>query len=314
MTENPEVLTRILAVLMNHPAGLNILEIAELTGLNRMSVAKYLDVLTAQETVEVRMFGRSKVYCFAGRRLPVAAFREHLPLHYVITDSTLTVTQLNDYVPRTVGKVGISLPEMFQGHVANYDECMVAFEAALAGNPSTVTAERLFPEGSRFCELFCMPVRFPDGSPGMLSLSVDITRERLRGIAARAEADQYRTLLDGLAYPVFQAGTDGVLTYLSPRAAELGLAPGAFTGRPVSDIAVPDDRETVAASLRAVRKYGKGTFRFRFSGPDGVTPLVEAVCTIQRDAAGTFTGIAGLLREVPGDTCLPGKQEPGREG
>jgi PAS domain-containing protein len=314
MTENPDALSRILAVLMNHPAGLNILEIAEKTGLNRMSVAKYLDVLTAQETIEVRMFGRSKVYCFAGRRLPVAAFREHLPLHYVITDSTLTVTQLNDYVPRTVGKVGIRLPDMFRGHVANYDECMVAFEAALAGNPSTVTAERLFPEGSRFCELFCMPVRFPDGSHGMLSLSVDITRERLRGIAARAEADQFRSLLDGLAYPVFRAGTDGVLTYLSPRAAELGFAPGTCTGRPLSGLAVQGDRVAVAAGLRVVLGSGQGTIRFRLSCPDGVTSVVEAVCTVQRNPAGTCTGIAGLLREVPGDASPAEEQEPGRDG
>ena len=314
LQEIPESVSRVLEILKRNPQGLNIMEIAEKTGLNRMSVAKYLDVLTAQESVEVRTFGRAKVYCFAGRRIPVAVFRDHMPLHYAITDSDLTILELNDYVPRTIGKVGIRLPDLFRGHVANYDECMAVFGEVLAGSPSTVIAERLFPGGSQFCELLCMPIRFPDGSPGMMSLSVDITRERRAGMADRADAEQFRTMIEGLAYPIFRAGTDGILTYLSPRAAELGLVAGDPFGRPFADLAGQQDRNDVDASLRAIVESGEGTFRFRACRPDGRKVRLEAICTVQRDPSGACTGIVGLLRDITGNARPVRKQGPVRGG
>ncbi len=313
MTTEPDAVSRILGVLKQHPEGLNIVEIAQKADLNRMSVAKYLDILTAQELAGSEMFGRAKVYYFAGRRVPAAVFRENIPLHYAITDSDLTVIQLNDYVPRTVGKVGIRLSDMFFGHVVNYDECMAAFRDAVAGRETLVIAERRFPDGPMFCELRSLPIRFPDGSAGMISLSVDITRERLAGIAGQAGADLFRGLVESLPHPVFRAGTDCVLTYLSPRAEEFGLVAG-DTGRPFADLAVQQDRKVVDAGLRAVLESGEGTIRFRISGPDGRKLRLEAVCTAQRDPAGTCTGVAGILRDVTGKARPIRKRPPDREG
>ncbi|MDD1694182.1 MAG: helix-turn-helix domain-containing protein, partial [Methanoregula sp.] len=92
MTEQADATSRILGVLKEHPGGLNIVEIAEKTGLNRMSVAKYLDVLTANESVEVEMCGRAKIY-YMSRRLPVKAFLEQISKCYCITDSDLRIVQ-----------------------------------------------------------------------------------------------------------------------------------------------------------------------------------------------------------------------------
>jgi hypothetical protein len=69
MTADPDVPFRILAVLKEKSRGLNILEIAAKTGLNRMSSAKYLGVLTALEHVGAGMAGKSKIY-YLSRRIP----------------------------------------------------------------------------------------------------------------------------------------------------------------------------------------------------------------------------------------------------
>ena len=45
--------------------GLNIREISEKLSINRNSVAKLLDILTAKEEVEIRIHGRSKIYYLA---------------------------------------------------------------------------------------------------------------------------------------------------------------------------------------------------------------------------------------------------------
>jgi hypothetical protein len=187
MTAEPETVSRILDVLKQHPDGLNIVEIAQKTGLNRMSVAKYLDVLTVQEIVSCWTFGRSKVYAPAGRRIPAAEFQKCMPLHYAITDSSLTILQLNESVPRTTGRVGARLPDLVRGLVANYDECIAAFEAAVAGRECSFIAEFLPGQGDGFCEAHCVPIRLPDGSPGMMVLKVEVPKEKLAGIAGREE-------------------------------------------------------------------------------------------------------------------------------
>jgi len=55
-------LLKIKNLLKKDPNGLNIREISEKLDINRNSVAKLLDILTAKEEVEIRVFGRSKVY------------------------------------------------------------------------------------------------------------------------------------------------------------------------------------------------------------------------------------------------------------
>ncbi len=54
--------SKIKNLLKKDPRGLNIREISEKLSINRNSVAKLLDILTAKEEVEIRIHGRSKIY------------------------------------------------------------------------------------------------------------------------------------------------------------------------------------------------------------------------------------------------------------
>jgi PAS domain S-box-containing protein len=58
-------LSKIKNLLKKDQRGLNIREISEKLAINRNSVAKVLDVLTAKEEVEFRIHGRSKIYYLA---------------------------------------------------------------------------------------------------------------------------------------------------------------------------------------------------------------------------------------------------------
>ena len=57
--------SKIKDLLKNNQRGLNIREISEKLKINRNSVAKLLDILTAKEEVEIRVHGRSKIYYLA---------------------------------------------------------------------------------------------------------------------------------------------------------------------------------------------------------------------------------------------------------
>jgi len=301
--DRDEPVTRIRDILRENPEGLNIVEIAQKTGLNRMSAAKYLGVLTANESVEVEMFGRAKIYSLS-RRLPVKSFLEQISKCYCITDSELRVVQFNHWLP-TISDIppreieGALLSDLFRDRIVNFDECMEACRNAVAGEVSVVIADDLVRGKHKILEIYHLPIRFPDGSPGMMAVTQEITEQKLVEIELYRKAEQFQDLVEGIAYPVFRAGTDGILTYLSPRAVELGLAPGGFTGRLFSELAVQEDREAAEAGLRAVHESGEGSFRFRAGKPGG-TLLLEALCMVQRDPAGTCTGIAGVLRDVTG--------------
>ncbi|MDD1689152.1 MAG: PAS domain-containing protein [Methanoregula sp.] len=310
MAPESDAVPRILGVLKEHPEGLNIVEIAEKTGLNRMSVAKYLGVLTANESVEVEMCGRAKIYSLS-RRLPVRAFLEQISKCYCITDSNLRVVQFNHWLP-TISDIppreieGALLPDIFQDRILNFGECLAACRKAIAGEVSVVIADDLVRGKHKFLEIYHLPIRFPDGSPGMIAVTQEVTDRKLMEIELHQEAEQLRALVERMAYPVFRAGTDGILTYLSPRATELGLAPGTCTGRLFSDLAVQEDREAVDVGLRVIPESVEGSFRFRVRRPDGRIIMLEAGCMAQRDPAGMCTGVTGVLREVTG--------EPGRHG
>jgi PAS domain S-box-containing protein len=58
-------LSKIKNLLKKDQQGLNIREISEKLNINRNSVAKLLDILTAKEEVEIRVHGRSKIYYLA---------------------------------------------------------------------------------------------------------------------------------------------------------------------------------------------------------------------------------------------------------
>jgi len=304
MKTSPEKTRLIREALMKHPRGLNILQIAEKTGINRMSAGRYLDVLAAQGLVDIQNVGNAKVY-FLSKQIPVTTYMEYTSKHYCITDSNLNVVQLNKWIPDTVGMaeedfIGRSLPETLEGVVVNVDECREAMERALAGEAGTVIVEENFKGKHKFFEILHMPVQFPDGSRGMMAVSQDITDKKQLEMALRDEGKMYREIVEHLPAVIFALDGDGRITYISPRVREYGYEPETLAGRPFTDLIESDDRPTALAGLATTRRKGAATgIRFRMAGTKDRESWIELSCMAMRDRAGTCTGITGVLRDVP---------------
>lgn len=289
--------------LKKNPRGISILEIAGSSGLNRMSVAKYLDVLTAKGIVEVRSVGSAKIY-YLSRQIPVTTFMEYTSKHYCITDSSLRIVQLNEWVPQTVGMayedmINLPLLNVLKGRVVNLDECRIAMEKALAGETSTVIVEDRFGEKRMFFEILHMPVQFPDGSCGMMAISQDISEKKLLEIALRRKGERFLDLVENLPDIVFSLDTEGTLSYIGPRITEYGFVPGDLTGRRFDGMIVPTDRKAAMTQILSVRMSGTARgIRFRAVARDGRTIRFEADCMARRDASGTCIAINGMLRDV----------------
>ena len=293
----------ILETLKENPRGLSIREIADSSGMNRMSVAKYLEVLMAKGIVEVRSLGSAKVY-YLSRQIPVTTFMEYTSKHYCITDSSLKIVQLNEAVPRTVGMayedmINLPLLEVLEGRIVNLDECRIAMEKALAGETSTVIVEDRFYDRHMFFEILHMPIQFPDGSCGMMAISQDISDKKHREIELRRDGERFRDLVENLPVIVFSIDTGGVLTYISPRVSDYGFDPYDLTGRRFDDLIVPENRKAAMAQILSVPKSGtvRG-IRFRMAARNGRTIRFCADCTSSLDASGSCTAINGTLRDM----------------
>ncbi|WP_321506159.1 PAS domain-containing protein [uncultured Methanoregula sp.] len=96
MADYQEHLEKILGLLKENPRGLNIREIAELIGVSKVSMAKYLDVLAAEGKIEVRVMGKAKIFYVIQISTPPSLLN-HIPSMILILDADARVIQANDH-------------------------------------------------------------------------------------------------------------------------------------------------------------------------------------------------------------------------
>ncbi|MFA5331445.1 MAG: PAS domain S-box protein [Methanoregula sp.] len=317
MKQNPETTRLIREALKKNPRGLNILQIAEKTGINRMSAGRYLDVMAAQGLVDIQKVGNAKVY-FLSRQIPVTTYMQYTSKHYCITDSSLTIVQINEWIPETVGMadadfIGRSLPDVLDGVVVNLGECREAMEKALAGEVGTVIVEENYRGRHKFFEILHMPVQFPDGSNGMMAISQDITDKKKLEIALREQGKLYRSLVEHVPAVVFALDAEWRIVYISPRVTELGYVPDTLVGRPFVELVDPKDQSDTLAELAAAWNKGSGTgITFRIADK-GREVWVKAACIVMQETDGTCTGITGLFRNMS-EMSLTGGNRAQKDG
>ena len=87
---------KILDILKNSPHGMSITEIARTINKNKHSVGRYLEVLQVSGQVEMRMFGKAKVFS-ASNRIPLDLLMNFSREFILILDSDNRVLHVNNY-------------------------------------------------------------------------------------------------------------------------------------------------------------------------------------------------------------------------
>jgi PAS domain S-box-containing protein len=94
LTEYQSELVKIRKLLEKNPRGLTISEISKKIGINRNSVAKYLDVMTISGDIEYRSVGRAKMF-YLSKRIPISSLLDYSSdIIFVLNDSNI-ITQVN---------------------------------------------------------------------------------------------------------------------------------------------------------------------------------------------------------------------------
>ncbi|WP_319506950.1 PAS domain-containing protein [uncultured Methanolobus sp.] len=82
-------------LLKDNPRGLIVTDISKKMGINRNTVAKYLEILRISGHVEMESVGTAKVY-FLSQRIPVSTLLDFSSYNIVVIDSEHKIIQAND--------------------------------------------------------------------------------------------------------------------------------------------------------------------------------------------------------------------------
>ncbi|WP_321505449.1 PAS domain S-box protein [uncultured Methanoregula sp.] len=178
---------------------MNIREISEILGINRNSVAKVLDILTAKEEVEVRVFGRSKVYCLA-QNVPLSDLMKFSSNFIIILAHDLRIVQANDAflhylnLPKS-GVLNARLTDIVTDLFLD-PEIVPAIDSAIMGTENQreicVKTDRC----SIWYKISFTPTRFQDLSRGAILILENITGKKETENALRESEEKFRSLAE----------------------------------------------------------------------------------------------------------------------
>lgn len=197
MIGNGGELNKIREFLKTDPRGYNIREIADAVKNNRNSVAKYLDVLTSREEVDVRIFGKSKVY-FLSQRVPISDLMKFSSKYIVVINNNRRIVQANQAFLRFTGMTKEQLIPCGMAEIAcdflKTTEIHSLIDRALSGSELDHEIHTVSAAGDRYYKLTLTPTLFRDHSRGVIIVIEDITEKKKTEIALKQSEERARSM------------------------------------------------------------------------------------------------------------------------
>jgi PAS domain S-box-containing protein len=168
-------------VLKNNPRGMTVTEISRKIGMNGQSTGRQLDVLAAAGHVDVKTFGRSKVF-YLSQRIPVMAMMNLSPNIILVLDKELRIVNLNQkFLDFTGVKRGDVLNKCFEdvSFPISFTPDIAPFATkALDGVMSQIEARYVYGQSAFHFRIKFIPMIFNDGEKGVTMIFEDITERK----------------------------------------------------------------------------------------------------------------------------------------
>jgi PAS domain S-box-containing protein len=214
--KNPDEISTIRDLLAEHSEGLPIKSISEMLGMNRNSVAKYLDMLQMTGRVTLKRIGTAKIYCIANK-LPASAVLKLTKSHVIIFNQMLTVADINDSFTtllkiakkEILGKTLDHLPFAVQSQPA----LLTLIKEGIRGTESKTSASIKIGNRDIPCTLTISPTFFENGQ-NCVSLIIDFIHEPVNGKITDNDKCDLPSGFEGIEY-ICRFTVDGTLTYVN---------------------------------------------------------------------------------------------------
>lgn len=171
---------QIKSILKANPRGLSVTDISRQIGINRNTVAKYLEILRISGHIEMEYVGTAKIY-FLSQRIPVSTLLDFSSDYIIVIDSKLKVVQVND---KFSDMTGLSKQEIKGKNISGILPPMISnktlmdkINESLHGKELTEMLDIIINSELWFLKSKMVPSTFDDGEPGVTIIMENITDE-----------------------------------------------------------------------------------------------------------------------------------------
>lgn len=317
-------LSRIRSLLKGSTKGLTVTEISRNIGINRNSVAKYLDVLLTSGQVEMKAVGSAKIFSLA-KRIPISSILSLSSDYILILDNEFIITYANENVlnfeqktyDELVGKSVESLPVTF----FSVHEIQNLLKEALSGKETI--RELDIKKGDRS---YCFRAKFvpsilENGKKGLLLMLEDISETKqyqinLEKTVAEREKElttsykdlnnvrksqqeikdafeeserRYHNLIELAQAGVWSFDGNGVTTFVNQTMAKmLGYSQRDMKEKTLFSCTDETNREILLSHLDALKTGQNRFFELTFTKKDGSPAYARISASPSMDEAGLF--------------------------
>lgn len=202
MVTNHKEFPKILEILKGNPRGMSVTQIAEAIGMNRISIARYLDILLTSGQVDMVRYGQAKLY-YISHRVPVSGLLDFSSDLVAVIGKDQQIVQVNknfikllDY--RREDVIGKRLVDVL--HPASADVGLdTLIDLSLEGKKVIEEICIVKEDEEYFFEMKIIPTAFADGSPGITIILEDITEQKHYMEALIESEAKFRTLVEHIS-------------------------------------------------------------------------------------------------------------------
>ncbi|MDD5025644.1 MAG: PocR ligand-binding domain-containing protein [Methanoregula sp.] len=283
--------------------GLNIREISEKLKINRNSVAKLLEILTAKEEVEIRVYGKSKVYHLS-QQVPLSDLMKFSSNFIIALNHDLRIVQANDaflhYINIPKSEVLHTWLMDIPTNLFKNSEILPAADTAIKGKENHLEICVKTNPHDTYYKIIFTPALFQDLSRGVILILENITEKKEIENALRNSEEKYRRLTEHTSDILYSLDAEGNITYIGPQISRFGNIQENIISKPFCSLPIfPQDREEIIWNFRQHFSFGgKITNVFRIVDSQGGIIWFESSSISERDETGAVTGIYGVIRDI----------------
>jgi PAS domain S-box-containing protein len=244
-------LDHIKKILKSSPHGMSVTEIARTLNKNQHSVGRYLDILLVSGHVEMRMYGKAKVYSLSSR-IPLNTLMGGLHDLILVLDNDNRIVQINDQFLQLLKKARKDLLGKDISFILFSEPITEIFFSNIRSSLESGLSDKeiVLNEGyTRVYRQKIIPTVFEDGEGGTIVLLENITERKSAEQALRTSEEQFRLMADNIQ--------DGViiyrnkkLAYMNRRVEEIiGYSRDELVRLSPLDITAPEDRDRIEQEL-----------------------------------------------------------------
>ncbi len=305
MEMSREAFVRIKEALKTKPRGMNINEISKEIGINRLTVAKYLEMLVLTGQVDVKKFGPSKVY-YLSNRLPISAMLSLSSDFIVILDKDFRLIYAND---KFFEKTGIKREDVLYKNVEvldnygfpiNVSPFIPYLKKALEGQESLIEIHYK-KVTMRYLEAKFIPMVFDDGEKGVTIIMENITERKKAEETLKESEERFHATFEQAAVGMAHVDAEGRFIRLNKKYCDiLGYTHEDIAGKTFLSFTHPNDLQISENYFDELKsgKINSYSFEKRYIRKDGSVVWVNATVSAVRRENGSIKYIIAVIEDI----------------